>query len=136
MTGLLAVLHSCLDFKSIIFGKYHYMLYALVTAMSPRLLMTLELGEDGKLKQTPLSVRVGTAVDVVGSAGKPKTITGFQTHTTPVLLGWSERAELATDDYIPVTSILEGFVIVKKNPEAEKNKKQTDGKKEGWKNLV
>jgi len=61
MSGILAVLHSCLDFKSIIFGKYHYMLYSIVTAMSPRLLMTLEMGEDGKLKQAPLSVRVGTA---------------------------------------------------------------------------
>lgn len=37
------------------------------------------------------------AVDVVGQAGKPKTITGFQTHTTPVLLAYGERAELATD---------------------------------------
>lgn len=32
-------------------------------------------------------VRVGQAVDVVGKAGNPKNITGFQTHTTPVLLG-------------------------------------------------
>jgi len=38
------------------------------------------------------------AVDVVGQAGRPKTITGFQTHTTPVLLGHGERAELATDE--------------------------------------
>jgi hypothetical protein len=40
------------------------------------------------------------AVDVVGQAGKPKTITGFQTHTTPVLLAYGERAELATDECI------------------------------------
>merc|ERR1712156_26209 len=57
------------------------------------------------------------AVDVVGQAGKPKTITGFQTHTTPVLLAHGERAELATEEYIPVTSIMEGFVILKKNPD-------------------
>ena len=50
-------------------------------------------------------------------AGKPKTITGFQTHTTPVLLAHGERAELATEEYIPVTSIMEGFVILKKNPD-------------------
>lgn len=36
------------------------------------------------------------AVDVVGQAGKPNTITGFQTHATPVLLAYGERAELAT----------------------------------------
>lgn len=59
------------------------------------------------------------AVDVVGQAGKPKTITGFQTHTTPVLLAHGERAELATDEYLALTPILEGFVILKKNPDYE-----------------
>lgn len=57
------------------------------------------------------------AVDVVGQAGKPKTITGFQTHTTPVLLAFGERAELATEEYVPLTPIMEGFVILRKNPE-------------------
>ena len=64
----------------------------------------------------PVSVRVGQAVDVVGQAGKPKTITGFQTHTMSVLLAQGERAELATEEFLPVTSILEGFVILRKNP--------------------
>lgn len=59
------------------------------------------------------------AVDVVGQAGKPKAITGFQTHTTPVLLAHGERAELATEEYLPVTPILEGFVILRKNPNYE-----------------
>ena len=40
------------------------------------------------------------AVDIVGQVGKPRTITGFQTHTTPVLLAHGERAELATDECI------------------------------------
>jgi 26S proteasome regulatory subunit N1 len=35
----------------------------------------------------------------VGQAGRPKTITGFQTHSTPVLLAAGERAELATEKY-------------------------------------
>ena len=98
---------------------------------------------DTELRPLPVSVRVGNAVDVVGQvntntsirsnsvykatvqcshipvfqAGKPKTITGFQTHTTPVLLAHGERAELATEEYLPVTSIMEGFVILKKNPD-------------------
>ena len=45
-----------------------------------------------------MKVRVGQAVDTVGMAGKPKRITGFQTHTTPVLLAAGDRAELATDE--------------------------------------
>ena len=66
--------------------------------------------------QLPVSVRVGQAVDTVGQAGRPKTITGFQTHTAPVLLAAGERAELATEEYLPVSAVLEGCVILKKNP--------------------
>lgn len=60
------------------------------------------------------------AVDVVGQAGKPRTISGFQTHQTPVRLGTTERAELATEEYIPYAHVLEGFVILRKNPGYEK----------------
>jgi 26S proteasome regulatory subunit N1 len=94
-------------------GKSHYMLFNLVLAMQPRMLITF----DEKLQPLPVTVRVGQAVDVVGQAGKPKTITGFQTHTTPVLLAHGERAELATDEYISLTPILEGFAILRKNPD-------------------
>ena len=50
-------------------------------------------------------------------AGRPKTISGFQTHTTPVLLSVGERAELATQKYIAVNPVLEGIVILQENPE-------------------
>lgn len=71
------------------------------------------------LEPIQTSVRVGTAVDTVGAAGRPKTITGFQTHDTPVLLGHGERAELATEEYIAETPIMENFVILRKNPDYE-----------------
>ena len=54
---------------------------------------------DEDLKPLSVPVRVGQAVDVVGQAGRPKTITGFQTHSTPVLLAAGDRAELATEKY-------------------------------------
>ncbi|XP_057297932.1 26S proteasome non-ATPase regulatory subunit 2-like [Hydractinia symbiolongicarpus] len=111
--GLMATLTAFFDVKQTILGKSHYLLYSLVSAMQPRMLVTL----DTDLKALPVHVRVGQAVDVVGQAGKPKSITGFQTHTTPVLLAHGERAELATDEYIALTPVLEGFVICKKNPE-------------------
>lgn len=101
---------------------------------------------DENLKPLAVPVRVGQAVDVVGQAGRPKTITGFQTHSTPVLLAAGDRAELATEKYtsllyafscnyamaffsniffgclcmhryIPLSPILEGFVILKENPD-------------------
>jgi len=115
LAGILSVIISMFDVKTTILGKSHYLLYTLTTAMQPRMLVTF----DQDLNPLPVSVRVGQAVDVVGQAGKPKTITGFQTHTTPVLLAYGERAELATDEYIALTPVMEGFVILKKNPDAE-----------------
>lgn len=113
LSGILSVLVSGMDMKATLAGKHHYLLYTLATAMKPRMLMTLD--EEGAL--LPVSVRVGQAVDVVAQAGRPKTITGFQTHTTPVLLAVGERAELGTDKYLPLSPVLEGLVILKKNPD-------------------
>jgi 26S proteasome regulatory subunit N1 len=112
LAGLMATLVAFLDVKNIILNRSHYILYTLATAMQPRMLVTF----DEDLNPLTVPVRVGVAVDVVGQAGKPKTITGFQTHTTPVLLAMGERAELATEEYISLTPIMEGFVILKKNP--------------------
>jgi 26S proteasome regulatory subunit N1 len=128
--GLLAVLHSCLDMKNLILGKAHYLLYMLAPAITPRCLMTF----DENLQAIKTPVRVGQAVDTVGQAGKPKTITGFQTLNTPVLLGHGERAELATDEYIPLSPVLEGFVILRVNPNSTykpepKNKKDATKEK-------
>jgi 26S proteasome regulatory subunit N1 len=108
--GLLAVLVAMIDAKQFVTEKSHYLLYYLVTAMHPRFLVTL----DEDLKPLTVNVRVGQAVDVVGQAGRPKTITGWQTQSTPVLLAYGERAELEDDQYIPLTNVLEGLVILRK----------------------
>ncbi|KAI9178285.1 hypothetical protein LWI28_024735 [Acer negundo] len=113
LAGITTLLFACLEMKAIILGKYHYVLYYVVLAMQPRMLLTV----DENLKPLSVPVRVGQAVDVVGQAGRPKTITGFQTHSTPVLLAAGDRAELATEKYIPLSPILEGFVILKENPD-------------------
>lgn len=87
-------------FTAVLNNRQHYLLYSLTLAMQPRLLITLiedEMNPEN-LKQVNVSVRVGQAVDVVAQAGKPKTITGFQTHTTPVLMAYGERAELANEE--------------------------------------
>ncbi|CDW53788.1 26S proteasome non ATPase regulatory subunit [Trichuris trichiura] len=100
MAGLFTTCFCFLDVYSTILSKQHYLLYSLVPAINPRMLITFVLNndEEAQLIQHNVNVRVGQAVDVVGQAGKPKTITGFQTYSTPVLLGHGERAELATDD--------------------------------------
>lgn len=113
--GSLTVLaHAVLHIKNTILSKSHYLLFNVVPAMRPRWLITL----DEELNELKVPVRVGQSVDVTGQAGRPKQITGFQTRTTPVLLNFSDRAELATEEYIPVTPgiILEDFIILRKNP--------------------
>jgi 26S proteasome regulatory subunit N1 len=108
--GLLAVLIAMIDAKQFITSTSHYLLYFLVTAMHPRFLVTL----DENLQPLKVNVRVGQAVDVVGQAGRPKTITGWQTQSTPVVLAYGERAELEDEEYISLNSTLEGLVILKK----------------------
>jgi len=116
LAGLLPFFVACTNIKKTLLENGHYIVFHLALAMYPRILTTL----DTDLSTIVTSVRVGNAVDVVGQAGKPKTITGFVTNNTPVLLGYGERAQLATDQYIPLTSILENFVILKPNPELAK----------------
>ncbi|KAL1655932.1 proteasome regulatory particle base subunit [Didymella pomorum] len=114
-SGLLTVLVSLIDAKSFIVGDSHFLLYYLATAISPRFLITL----DEELKPLTVNVRVGQAVDIVGQAGRPKTITGWQTQSTPVLLAHGERAELEDEKYLALTNVLEGVVILRKNSEWE-----------------
>jgi 26S proteasome regulatory subunit N1 len=108
-----------IDLVIVILDKYHWMFFFLVPAMYPRFLITL----DEDLHSFPVTVRVGQAVDVVGQAGKPRTISGFQTHQTPVRLGTTERGELGTEEYISFAHVMEGFVILQKNPGWEKEDK-------------
>lgn len=92
--------------------------------------MTFTLNE--KLEHLPVNVRVGQAVDTVGQAGNPRRITGFQTHTSPVLVNCTDRCELAMEEYIPVgNAVLENFVILRKNPEYEAEQERERLIKEG-----
>jgi len=109
MAGIMTVLHACLDMNNTILDKVHYMLYYLTGSMNPRMLLTVA---EGSLEPLPATVRVGQAVEVVGQAGKPKSISGFQTHTTPVPLAATERAELAGDEFLVTGSNLEGIVSI------------------------
>eukprot|EP01038_Epipyxis_sp_PR26KG_P006135 gene6135-8459_t len=112
LAGILVLLHACIDIKGTILDKYHYLLFYLGVSMNPRYLCTV----DEDLQPIKSSVRVGQAVETVGQAGRPKTITGFQTHTTPVLLGYKDRSELAGVEYKSIPSVMEGVVILEKVP--------------------
>lgn len=99
IAGLLATLLAFTDARGFVLDRTHWMLFWLSAAMRPRFLITL----DESLEPLPVSVRVGKAVDTVAQAGKPRTISGFQTHNTPVRLGSRERGVLATEEYLSYT---------------------------------
>merc|ERR1719378_1675684 len=42
LAGLLVTMHVCLDFKTIVLGKHHFLLWTLVASMRPRMLVTLD----------------------------------------------------------------------------------------------
>ena len=113
VAGLLVVTLCGLDLPSTLHSQWHWLLYALAPSISPRMLMTVDAET---LNPINIEVRVGQAAETVGQAGKPKAITGFQTHQTPVLLSANERAEIVdTDSYTALAPVLEGVVLVKKN---------------------
>jgi len=118
--SLLILMVTMMNSKELLFThNMHYLLYYITPAMTPRYLICIDQATN---EPVSVSVRVGTAVDTTGKIGNPKQITGFQTHTTPVLLQVGEKAEMETDEWEPLTHILEGVVIVKK-----KEKKDGDG---------
>ncbi|KAJ8975359.1 hypothetical protein NQ317_000288, partial [Molorchus minor] len=115
LTGLLATAITLMEPYTLILNRSHYLLYMLVTAMQPRWLLTL----DENLEPLPITVRVGQAVDIVGS-GHAKNHSRIHTHTTPVLLATAERAELATDEYDILAPTLDGICVLRKVPDAKK----------------
>eukprot|EP00915_Cephaloidophora_sp_WS-2016_P003189 GHVH01004306.1.p1 GENE.GHVH01004306.1~~GHVH01004306.1.p1 ORF type:complete len:1107 (+),score=189.95 GHVH01004306.1:83-3403(+) len=110
--------------KHLLDGHHHLYLWHLVAASNPRMLMLLD---SSSFEPVPLSLRVGQAVNTVGVAGNPRSVTGFQTHTSPVIIGQGEQAEIdqsglkqqdENEDTEPSyqchTSSLEGIVLVTK----------------------
>ena len=121
--GLMALFVTCTAQDKLFFGRMHTTLYYLVLSMYPRMIVTL----DENLETMNVPVRVGEAVDTVAVAGQPKTIRGFTTHKSPVLINYGERAELGSEEYLPQSRVIENFVILTKNPEY---KPPEDDKKE------
>jgi 26S proteasome regulatory subunit N1 len=117
LAAIMIIVHAATDIDHTLADKYHYLMYWLCSSIAPRMLTTVN--EEGE--SIAVQVKVGQAVETVGQAGRPKTITGFQKHNTPVLLASTERAELATDEYKAAANVLEGVVILTKTEEKGKS---------------
>ena len=72
LAALLTLLWCGSETSTTLCGSHAFMAFHLAPAMRPRMLMTVDEAGD----VVPVSVRVGTAVDTVAQAGKPKSITG------------------------------------------------------------
>jgi 26S proteasome regulatory subunit N1 len=104
-----------------------WLFYFVAPAIAPRFLATVVVEVNGEgpeaeknLVITRVPVKVGTAVDVVGQAGKPKMVSGFQQLDTPVIIAAGQKAETVDDTWEPLSPILEGFVVVRKKSEDAK----------------
>lgn len=60
------------------------------------------------------------SMSFVRQAGKPRTISGFQTYQAPARLATTERAKLATEEYTSFVSVLEWVRLAQKDPGWEK----------------
>lgn len=119
LAGLVILGFSMLNFEEFLIKNNHYMFYYLSLAIYPKMLFYV----NENIEEIKTTVRVGQGIDIVGQVGKPRTITGFQTHTSPVIINLNEKAELGTEEYLPVAEVLqENFVILKKNPEFNEKK--------------
>jgi 26S proteasome regulatory subunit N1 len=85
--SLIILAFSMMNMQEFLIKNNHYILYYLGLAIYPKMLFYL----DEELKEMKVNVRVGQAIDTVGQVGKPRKITGFQTHTSPVLINSGER---------------------------------------------
>ena len=111
--SMLALATVGLDSKGLLAGRFTHLIYLLVPALRPRMFLAV----DEALQPVAVQCRVGQALDTAGQVGQPRTITGFQTHTTPVLLSAGDRAEIATETFESVTPVLEGVCIVQEKKE-------------------
>ena len=117
LAGVLITLFSFTETEALICAKHQFLLYSLALAMKPKLVMTV----DENLKPKDVQLMIGQAVDIVGQTGNPRTISGFQIHTSPAVINTGERCEINGEDFIPYSDVLEGTVIVK---EKERKKEE------------
>ena len=117
LAGVLITLFSFTETEALICGKHQFLLYSLALAMKPKLVMTI----DENLKPKEVQLMIGQAVDIVGQTGNPRTISGFQIHSSPSVINTGERCEINGEYFLPYSDVFEGIVIVK---EKERKKEE------------
>lgn len=104
------------NMKDFFLQNNHYMLAYLGLSFNPKYLCLV----DENMVDQYITTRVGQAVDTVGQVGKPRQITGFQTHESPVIVNQGDRAELGTDDFYCLNKFAMEYIQVVKKAETTK----------------
>ncbi|KAL0236994.1 hypothetical protein PCE1_000391 [Barthelona sp. PCE] len=115
----------CMGYYDAMFNSpmFSVMMFPFALAARPRVMATIdetatkdaEELQDLDMSVASMIVRVGQPVDNVAKAGSNlRSVTGFQTQKTPVLLSGIDRAELGDKAWKPYSSILEDLVVVRK----------------------
>ena len=115
IAGLLITIFSFTETEGLLCGKHQFLLYSLALGMKPKLVMTV----DENLKPKSVQLMIGQAVDIVGQTGNPRTISGFQTHTSPAVINSGERCEINEEEYNSYSDVFEDIVIVKEKERKE-----------------
>lgn len=108
-TGLIGFALCFMEKNFRVLEKYFFL--SLLLAQSIKTKYLISVNDNNQIVKR--SVRVGTPVDVSGVAGRPKRITGAQTHDTPVLLQMGEAAEFMNDPSEVFTTTIKDIVIVR-----------------------
>jgi 26S proteasome regulatory subunit N1 len=99
--GLFTTTFLMLDpFSSPLINGHTYLFYLLNQSFTPKYVYTKD----------NINIRIGIPVNTVGVVGDPRRISSMQTHSTPVILNCTEKAEIDEKSYTPY---IEDVVILK-----------------------
>ncbi|RWS08204.1 26S proteasome non-ATPase regulatory subunit 2-like protein [Dinothrombium tinctorium] len=110
VASVLVVLLCCFDIRSTLLTRFKYLIYYLTPAIQSKVCTTF----DENLNPLQVNVRVGQRVDITGKVGNLKTVTGFHTLSTPITIEADERCEVASDEFLSFTPIIEDNVILRR----------------------
>ncbi|MEG0495951.1 MAG: hypothetical protein RR564_06780 [Eubacterium sp.] len=106
--GIFTLLYLSLDSKDSFLYRYPFFYSIISLAINSKYVLCIE--EDNEIVPCSTNVRTGKPVDVVGTAGEQRSISGVQVNTSPVILKIDEVAECEDEAY---TDIIEDVVVIK-----------------------
>ena len=109
--SFLIIAFACLDNRSILFGKLNHLINYLAPAIHPRMVLTLD---EETLEPVTVCAQIGKPKDILDQVGEIKLISSYNSFNTPLIWNPDEKIQLVSKEYIPLTSIVENIVLMRK----------------------